>query len=286
MLCWLAMISDTVLAAYDTQIRQSTRAPDPGTRIEADGTIVRWVAPEGRVTSSVTWSRLDPATAEAVIAAQVAFFRARGQAFEWKLFDYDQPGDLAQRLLAAGFVPEDTEVVMVADAATAATEVPLPEGLTVREVTGEAGLDLLFDLHERVFGEDRIRESLRDVVRAVAQSIGMVIAFAGQEPVSAARVEFVPGADFAGLWGGGTLPEWRGRGLYRALVARRAQMALARGYRYVQVDALPTSQPILDRLGFARLASTTPYIWDPEAATDTLPTSGKCQNSRRPAGPG
>ena len=141
----------------------------------------------------------------------------------------------------------------------------------MREVTGEAGLDLIFDLHERVFGEARIRESLRAVVRAAPQSIGMVIAFAHQEPVSAARVEFGPGADFAGLWGGGTLPGWRGRGLYRALVARRAQLATARGYRYVQVNALPTSRPILDRLGFARLASTTPYVWDPAAATDTLP---------------
>ena len=271
MLSWLAMISDTVLAAYDDQIRQSTRSGDPATRIEADGTIVRRIAPQGQETSSVTWSRLDPATAGAVIAAQVAFFRARGQAFEWQLYDYDQPADLAQRLRAAGFAPKDTAALMVADAARTATEVPLPEGLTVREVTGEAGLDLIFDLHERVFGEARIRESLRAVVRAAPQSIGMVIAFAGQEPVSAARVEFGPGADFAGLWGGGTLPGWRGRGLYRALVARRAQLATARGYRYVQVNALPTSRPILDRLGFARLASTTPYVWDPAAAADTLP---------------
>jgi hypothetical protein len=265
--------ANTVLGAYDAQIRQSTRADEPGTRIEADGTIVRWIAPEGQGTSSVTWSRLDPATADAVIAAQVAFFRARNQAFEWKLYDYDQPADLAQRLLAAGLQPEDTEVLMVADAAQTAVELPLPDGLSVREVTGEAGLDLIFGLHEGVFGEDgaRFREGLRAVVREAPESIGMVIAFAGDEPVSAARVEFVTGADFAGLWGGGTLPQWRGRGLYRALVARRARMAADRGYRYVQVDALPTSQPILDRLGFARLASTTPYIWDPGAAAGTLP---------------
>jgi GNAT superfamily N-acetyltransferase len=259
------MISNPVLAAYDAQIRQSTTTDEPGARIEADPAVVRWIVPPGHGMSSITWSRLDAGSADAAIAAQLAFFRDRHQGVEWKLYDYDQPPDLGSRLAAAGFVPEDTEVLMVAEAAAVAAEVPLPDGLTVREVTGEAGLELIFSLHEGVFGDDgiRYRESLRTLVLQAPETIGMVVAFAGDQPVSAARVEFVTGSDFAGLWGGGTLPQWRGRGLYRALVARRAQLALARGYRYVQVDALPTSQPILDRLGFARLASTTPYVWEP-----------------------
>jgi GNAT superfamily N-acetyltransferase len=91
----------------------------------------------------------------------------------------------------------------------------------------------------------------------------MVVAMAGDEPVCSARAEFLPGTDFASLWGGGTLPGWRGRGIYRALVAYRAQLAVARGYRYLQVDAMPASRPILERLGFTCLAHTTPYVWDP-----------------------
>jgi GNAT superfamily N-acetyltransferase len=86
-----------------------------------------------------------------------------------------------------------------------------------------------------------------------------VVALADGRPVAAARAEFHEGTDFASLWGGGTLPEWRGRGIFRALVARRAAVAADRGYRYLQVDALPTSEPILARLGFVRLATTTPY---------------------------
>jgi len=58
---------------------------------------------------------------------------------------------------------------------------------------------------------------------------------------------------------GGTLTGWRGRGVFRALVARRAAMASDRGFRYLQVDAMPTSRPILARLGFVELAITTPY---------------------------
>jgi hypothetical protein len=38
---------------------------------------------------------------------------------------------------------------------------------------------------------------------------------------------------------------------------------VARGYRYLQVDASPQSRPILERLGFTSLALTTPYVWSP-----------------------
>ncbi|HLU75640.1 MAG TPA: GNAT family N-acetyltransferase [Nonomuraea sp.] len=86
---------------------------------------------------------------------------------------------------------------------------------------------------------------------------------AGDEPVSAARMELYPGTGFAGLWSGGTVPGWRGRGLYRALVARRARLAADHGYRYLQVDASPDSRPILERLGFLPLTTTTPYTYDP-----------------------
>ena len=75
--------------------------------------------------------------------------------------------------------------------------------------------------------------------------------------------QIAPGTDFAGLWGGSTLPAWRGRGIYRALVARRAQLAVGHGYRFLQVDASDDSRPILERLGFVAVTTTTPYVWTP-----------------------
>jgi hypothetical protein len=72
-------------------------------------------------------------------------------------------------------------------------------------------------------------------------------------------VEFHLGTDFASLWGGGTVAAWRGRGVYRCVVAHRAAAAAARGFRYLQVDASADSQPILRRLGFVELATTTPF---------------------------
>jgi GNAT superfamily N-acetyltransferase len=45
-----------------------------------------------------------------------------------------------------------------------------------------------------------------------------------------------------------TLPAWRRRGIYRALVAHRAKLAAERGRRCIEVDASDDSRPILERL--------------------------------------
>jgi GNAT superfamily N-acetyltransferase len=154
---------------------------------------------------------------------------------------------------------------MLADLTELPTDLPPPPGVRLHRVTDEADLALLVDVHERAFGtiSAGYRESLRTQLREAPEATVLVVAMAGDEPVSAARMECLPGTDFASLWGGGTVPGWRGRGIYRALVAYRAQLAAARGYRYLYVDALPTSRPILRGLGFTALARTTPYEWHP-----------------------
>jgi GNAT superfamily N-acetyltransferase len=257
-----------VLQAFNTQVRQSTRPDGTGALIERAGPVVRRVvdsSQEGSGGSGVFWSELDPDSASGVIADQVAFFGSRVRRFEWKLYSYDQPPDLARRLLAAGFEPEEPEALMLAQVSEVPQQVALPDGVRLEQVTDEAGLDRLTALHERVFGKDESgpRESLLAQLRDAPEITTMVVALAGSEPVCAGRIEFVPGSEFAGLWGGGTLPQWRGRGIYRALVGYRAALAAERGYRYLQVDASPDSRPILERIGFSCLAITTPYIWSP-----------------------
>ena len=254
-----------ILAGYDAQVRRSTADDGSGARVEADGGVIRWTADGGQGWSGISWSGLDDRSADAAIAAQVRYFAALGQQFEWKLYDYDRPADLAARLVAAGFRAEETEALMVAEAAALPAAAPLPPGVTLQPVTDEAGVGRLIEVHERVFGTDhsQLRRSLLHQLRVAPELTAMVVAMAADEPVCSARIEFLPGRQFASLWGGGTLPAWRGQGIYRALVSYRAGLAVARGYRYLQVDAMADSRPILARLGFATLAWTTPYRWQP-----------------------
>jgi N-acetylglutamate synthase-like GNAT family acetyltransferase len=79
--------------------------------------------------------------------------------------------------------------------------------------------------------------------------------------VSAGRLNRVAGTEFAGLWGGATLPDWRGKGIYRALTAARARFAMGEGVRYIHSDCSAMSRPILERSGLVAVTTTTPYIW-------------------------
>jgi hypothetical protein len=43
-------------------------------------------------------------------------------------------------------------------------------------------------------------------------------------------------------------------------VTERAALARERGYRWLYSDSLPTSRPILERLGFVAITTTTPFV--------------------------
>ena len=229
-----------LLAEFDRRMRRQARPDGPGAVVEQVGGVVRQTAPDDGW-NAVLWSDLDEAGADAAIAAQVAHYTALGQDFEWKLYAHDRPADLGARLLAAGFTAEPQEALMIAPVAEQLTEVVLPEGVVLRPVTGAADVELLAQLAQS------------------PETVHAVLAMADGRAVSAARMELCPGTGFAGLWGGGTVEGWRGRGVYRALIAYRARIAADRGYRYLQVDASDDSRPILARLGFTRAGSTTPY---------------------------
>ena len=89
----------------------------------------------------------------------------------------------------------------------------------------------------------------------------LVLAESGGRVVAAAWLLPMPGTSVAGLWGGSTLPAFRGRGVYSALVRARANEAARRGYRLLQVDASTDSRPILERAGLVAVGTTTPYRW-------------------------
>ncbi|GAA4894836.1 GNAT family N-acetyltransferase [Stackebrandtia albiflava] len=250
------------LETFDARVRRRARPDSTRARVEDTGAVVRQVAgPDGW--NGVLWSGLGDDAAE-VIAAQRDHFAALGVECEWKLYGHDLPADLPRLLTEAGFVPEPTETVMVAATADVAAAPVLPPGVVLVPVTDAEGVERAARLHARVFGVDPggLRKRL---LRRLAEAPGTevaVMAEAAEGPVSVARLE-CDGDGFAGLWGGATLPHWRGRGLYRALVAHRAGRAAAAGVGYLYVDARDTSRPILARLGFQALTTTTPFVWRP-----------------------
>ena len=193
----------------------------------------------GKQWSAVLW-RPDDGEVEPLIARM----RELPGHVEWKYYSHDGP-ELRERLLAAGLEPEDEETVVVAEAASIP---PPPADVELRIATDE-----FIELAERVFGRSH-GSGLPEVSVAV-------VAVVDDQPVSGGRVDFEDGVEFAGLFGGITSPEYRRRGLYRAVVAKRAELARERGYRWLYSDALPTSRPILERVGFVKLTTTMPFVF-------------------------
>ena len=261
---------DALLSAYDQQLRGvlPDRLP-AGMNVERDGPLVRVVGSKGGgFVGYRDLGGLEGADLDELIARQVRVFGERAEEFEWKLHAHDLPADLAQRLLAAGFVPEELETVVIAPVAKVAGEVRLPEGVSLREVTGRADLVRLAAMEEAIWQDDRgwLADNLEAELAVDPDALTIVVAEADGVVGCAGWVRFAQATEFATLWGGGTLPAWRGRGIYRAIVAYRANLAAARGLRYLQVDASDESRPILERLGFVAVTTTTPFIWSPPTA--------------------
>ncbi|MEV0876985.1 GNAT family N-acetyltransferase [Micromonospora echinofusca] len=258
----------TLRDAYDAQIRPEIPDPLPaGVTVERDGPLVRVLGLDQR--GFLTYRTLDGlvgAELDALIARQVEFFRRRGEAVEWKLNGHDQPADLPDRLRAAGFVAEAEETVVVGPVAALAAAVPvLPEGVRLREVSAREELERIAAMEEAVWHDDRshLVTGLAREIEADPRSITVVVAEADHTVVSAGWVRYPADTGFATLWGGSTLPQWRRRGVYRALVAYRARLAEQRGRTLLQVDCSPESRPILQRLGLVPVTTTTPYVYTP-----------------------
>ncbi|MFJ5230384.1 GNAT family N-acetyltransferase [Kitasatospora sp. NPDC088391] len=260
-----------LLAAYDANMRGLGRAGDGETH-DTDGPLLRSHGGfRGFVTSPTADLGLDGDALNRLIARQCAFFGARGESFEWKTRGHDLPADLPERLLAAGFTAEEPETVLIGLAAELATPTRSPEGVVIRRTTSPADMRRIAAMETEVWDEDWswLAEDL--TTRATGSDDFLVLVAETDVPtdpdvVSAAWLTRTPGSTFGGLWGGSTLAAWRGRGIYRALVAHRARWALDHGITHLQVDASPDSTPILRRLGMHPVTTTTPYIWTPPTA--------------------
>jgi GNAT superfamily N-acetyltransferase len=255
------------LGAFDANMRGLMKLHMPsGGYEEMDGPVYRswdW-SPRGFVMTG-DLSTLDGPALDALIERQVQFFRDRSLAFEWKTFSHDQTANLIGRLLKAGFVPEERESLVIGRVSEMDQSPRLPDGISLREVHSRADTDRMAELLTMVSGDDRsyLSEAFFKDREANPNVVVLLVAEAQGRVVCTARVNLVPDSQFASLWAGSTLPEWRRQGIYRATVAYRARLAAEHGLRYLQVDASENSRPILERLGFLAVGTTTPYIWSP-----------------------
>ena len=263
----------TVRDQYDAQLRTwlPARLPAGRGRRARRSAAARRRGVRARVRHLRLAGRAHRADLDALIARQRDHFAALGQAVEWKLHGHDEPADLAERLRAAGFEPEDRETVVVGRAAPLAD----PHAAAARRAyawwRSPPGPTLTRSppWRARVWGGDHSAPGRRrwrpswpptrparrswspgPATRSSVRGLGPLHGRYGvRQPLGRLDPRAVAAA------GASTRP-W---------CAYRAALAVERGYRYLQVDASDDSRPILQRLGFVAVTTTTPYVLHPVA---------------------
>jgi hypothetical protein len=254
-----------LLAAYDDQLRTDAETPS-ALSVTRHGPLrlVTFAGGRGFVTYR-DLGGLDAGGIRALVPSALDHYRADPEIdrVEWKTRGHDHAPGLHQALTEHGFVADEPESVMIGETRSLAVDVPLPDGVTLRMVTAEPDVRAMSAMADEVFGDTVSRGTADALLRRLSLDDGMElwVAESGGRVVSAGRLEPVPGTEFAGIWGGATVPEWRGRGVYRALTAARARSALALGKTLLHSDSTEFSRPILERSGLVKVSTTTPYEW-------------------------
>lgn len=229
----------------------------PSRRTEVEGVLVS--LPGGLPHTVAFPERVEAARVEYVVDAVRQLGRA--ELFEralWFVPEAAFPRGLAQRLMELGMRPNDQPGADPRSALMVSVEAPPPgpPKIVARPVeTLEEYLAAHLVMTDAFGLDERMRQAVEEGAKRRWQfhsqvgSIEAFVAFVDGQVVAYAGARF--GRTAAYLQGGGTLPDHRGRGIYRALVRARWDAAVERGTPVLTVGAGEMSRPILEKLGFS-----------------------------------
>jgi GNAT superfamily N-acetyltransferase len=173
----------------------------------------------------------------------------------WWVSDATRPADTEQVLQARGGKLIDAVRILARELGAGLPDLDVPPDVTAELVTGERLFRLSSDIVVRGWGrkepsEADLERDFRDAVLDLADWTGFrVVAFADGQPASSGGCTLT--GEVAKLWGAVTLPAFRRRGAYRAVLAARLRLARDHGATLALVKGrVETSQPILVRAGF------------------------------------
>jgi ribosomal protein S18 acetylase RimI-like enzyme len=186
---------------------------------------------------------------ERLAAAEAACART-GVPLIFRITPFTQPADLPQHLRERGFEPVDPTLVLVAPTLPAAPPPPVPAGLQLEPLDGEAFADAVGALRGSP-PEHRRSHALR-LAHSPAPYRGLALRRVDDSTVLACG-QVATESPFAGLYDIYTHPDARNRGLARLLCEHLLSLGARLGATigYLQVDAAnPPALAVYRRLGF------------------------------------
>ena len=165
------------------------------------------------------------------------------------------PAEIERTLVAKGATLSEVYRVLAYDLCSGLPELDYPDDLVVELVSDESRLRSAMLVNGEGWGSPRLTgaEFAQQLERMTLQletwSGFRVLVSIGGEPVATGGCTLTGGV--AHLLGSVTLPAWRRRGAYRAVLSERLRLASQSGARLALVKGrVETSAPILRRAGF------------------------------------
>jgi hypothetical protein len=259
------MENSEMLAIFDKEVRRECERKHKRRQVLPQ--LVQYTPVDGVSGGSfISWSDLTADSADVAIQSQIDYFRELNTDFEWIYYSYDLPTDLPQRLSTYGFTAREPLALMVADINDLPVEYWTRDVSFIQCITTPEGVDEIMRMQRVVWSDDMfgLARGMKTHLENQAADLSVFAVWQDGRVVSAAWTHYLFSTSFVTLSGGSTLKEYRHRGFYTALLAVRAREASQRGFRFLQVNASPDSQPILAKHGFRCLAYSTAYKWRPK----------------------
>lgn len=220
--------------------------------------------------NSVSWIRCRADEADEVIREARATIAPRYLPVMWTLDPGTEPHNFADYLAAHGVHPDPhgSEYAVMVLSIDATVEAPAIGGLEIRDALADLATFRIADaVAAEAFlspapGDDPEVMAMQERRRLKFRAAGnrhLLLALVDGEPAGAGSLGLFPPAG-ATVTGGSVLPKFRGRGIYRALVAARLEIARRAGVDGLAVWGGHMSGPILTRLGFETVGWRRFYV--------------------------
>lgn len=253
------MNKNNLLIRYDKDLR--LRISYPEARKEITNHVVRFVRKAPGM-NFVSFTFANENKLHQVIHQELEYFLPLDQPLTWKVYDHDLLPNLKDELVTHGFIPDsDPAAVMILDVKHALAIPHRPVQADIRRIDTMEGLKDVIHVLDKVWGghnawvNDRLGNHLK-----VPGYLSVYAAYLNDEPASIAWTYF-PRGQFATLFAGSTIAEYRKQGLYTSLLETRLKEIRERGYRYAVVEAGSMSKPIVAKHGFQHLTTVYDYEW-------------------------
>ena len=218
--------------------------------------------------NTVGLAELDEENCREVIVSVLNRYRKENKMFGWLVGPTSRPVNISKYLIESGFkkVPELSLSGMILE--DLSVQISINDAFEIKKVE-EDDFDRNISLITTSFGMG-LSEDVARIVMAIYKSQGensyLYLSYTRdtKKPVAFAASIMDKINDLVILLGAGTLPEYRGKGIYSSLVARRLKDAKKAGVNAAIIQAVKnTSAPICEKLGFRTVCEIDSYVYNP-----------------------